>query len=229
MDLHSITSRIPKWAYGVGAAFGAIVIVSMVVGYDTSTAEEKAASPAWKPADFRQLVSIARSFGMASDDLLAVLYSESRLDPTAKNPSGSTHPIAIGLNQLTSVANSIVGITEDQRISLDQQPVSFQLELVRRFYAGLPYTQKNGDYSRAGIIYAANFAPNKLLAGSSPSNVLYTQGVDGDSYDLNASLDVGGKGYINVGDMDVQINKVKNSSGYKLALSRLKKSTSGML
>jgi hypothetical protein len=229
MNIDAITSKIPKWAYGVGAALAALTFTAVVFGRDTSTPQEKAGTPAWKPADFRQLASIARSFGMNPEDLLAVLYSESGLDPTARNPAGSLAPIAIGLNQLTSAANSLVGITEAQRITLSSQPVSYQLELVRRYFAGLPYTKNGGTYPRGGIIYTANFAPNKLLAGTDPSNVLYTQGVDGASYDLNSALDFGNKGYITIGDMDTQVNNVKNRAGYQLALSRLKKSTSGLL
>jgi len=220
-------------AFGIGGSLAAIFFGKKVYAYvfekDTSTPEEIAATPAWKPSDFRKLAAIAKSFGMNPDDLEAVLYSESGLDPKAKNPAGASNPIAIGLNQLTNAANELVGITENERINLANQSVDYQLELVRRYFAGLPYTKNGGTYPRGGLIYTANFAPNKLLGGTDPDRVLYTKDVDGASYDLNSALDFGGKGYITIGDMDTQVENIKRRPGFALALSRLHKTTKGLL
>ena len=192
------------------------------VELDTSTPDEIAQTPWWSPDDFRRLAGVALSLRMDPEDLLKVLASESGLNPHATNNSGGPKT-AVGLNQLTPITNSIVGITELERQQIPLMPVAWQLEYMRRYFAGLPYTKRGGAYPNAGVIYTANFAPNKLLGGISPDRVLYTHGVDGAAYDLNKSLDFGQKGSITMGDMTTQAERVTNHKLYQTAVSRLRK------
>ena len=62
-----------------------------------------ALTPAWSDADLRALDrACVEELGCKAEDLLAVLVSESKLDPAARSPKDpSKWPIAVGLNQLT--------------------------------------------------------------------------------------------------------------------------------
>ncbi|MFI5299415.1 MAG: hypothetical protein ACHREM_15085 [Polyangiales bacterium] len=174
---------------------------------------------AWTAEDFQQLAQIARALRMQPADLLAVLASESGLDPHRTNPANSDNPTATGLNQLTSMANDSVGITEAQRRYVRYLPVSEQLPLVYKYFASVGYTKAGKVYPNASTIYAANFAPNRIGSGSD-DQVLYRR-EEGAPYEENKSLDREGKGTITIGDMTRQLDAVRSRSLYKTARAAL--------
>lgn len=182
----------------------------------------KALTPDWTNADFVELDRIARHNRMSAADLLLVLASESGLKPQAANRNAEGFPIAVGLNQLTSSANALVGISEAERLQVPTLPVSEQLPLIDRFFAGLPWTKAGKSYDHAGLVYEGNFAPSIMLSkGTSPETVLYTRGKDGVYYDRNSGFDTAKKGTITVGDLIEHLRHVSEQPVYRAGLRRL--------
>lgn len=178
----------------------------------------------WGASDWKELAAIAGRLRMNPADLLLVLTSESRLDPTAVNPRGSSHPTAVGLNQLTSAANGTVGITEDTRLKVPSMDVSDQLPLVERYFRGIDWFKTGKSYPDAGVVYEANFAPAKMARGMSSDTVLYTK-EDGGAYEQNKGLDTTGKGYIALGDLRMLLRRTINTPEYYVGLQSLRKAT----
>lgn len=222
-----------KWiGVGVGLLFG--VTVAMLARasskpkfqlkeMDDSQAQKL--TPAWTDDDFRKLSKIAVGNRQNPADLLLILTSESGLNPKAVNRRSDGFPIAVGLNQLTSAANSLVGITEEERQDLVNKSVDYQLDLVNKFFSGLQWTKSGKSYDNAGVIYEANFAPGRMTSrGTSLDTVLYDTG-DGVAYTQNKQLDKAGKGKITVGDLVEYMRTVSEKAVYSAALQRLRAAT----
>lgn len=214
-------------AIGLGLAglFGlsALMLVFASRRPPAPTAEDIAKTPEWSDADFTTLAAAAKRLRMNPADLLLVLASESGLHPWAKNPSDSSAPVAVGLNQLTSVANSSAGISEAQRLALPSKSVAEQLPIVEHYFASVPWTRAGRPYPHAGVVYEANFAGGKMMTvGTAPDAVLYTEAADPGAYNGNRGLDTAGKGYITVGDLIEQMRRVSGRDVYQAGLARLR-------
>ena len=222
-----------KWiGVGLGILFG--ITVAMLVKassaakkptYQLKAMDENQAqkfTPSWTDEDFKKLNSIAVGNRMNPADLLLILTSESGLNPKAVNRRSDGFPIAVGLNQLTTAANGLVGISEDERVDIPNQSVNYQLDLVNRFFSGLQWTKAGKSYDNAGVIYEANFAPGRMTSrGTSLDAVLYDTG-DGVSYTQNKQLDKDGKGKITVGDLVEYMRTVSDKAVYNAALQRMR-------
>jgi len=233
---------------GIGAAIAAITVIvvrrSMASDAGSGGGVKKAGNPsiasldmaranaltaAWTDIDFKTLDAMSKRLKMNTPDLLLVLTSESGLKPTAVYRRASDgFPVAVGLNQLTSAANGAAGITEVQRVELLEKPVSFQLPIIERMFSNMAWTKSGKSYDNAGVIYAMNFAPSRVVSrGTALTTVLYEQGKDGVFYDQNKQLDTGKKGKITVGDLVEYMRRVSSSETYKAGLTRLRAAVGG--
>jgi hypothetical protein len=177
------------------------------------------------------LYSIANKLGMNAADLLAVLTSESGLNPAAANRDESGYPIAVGLNQLTAASNGATGLSEERRVSLLSQPVSAQLPYVEKYFQSQRWTMEGRSYPSAAVIYAVNYLPARVYErGSAPGTILADKN-DGGLYWMNLGFDPTRKGYITVGDLghhlDVSVVHDKGGSGrtYRGALAAMRAAT----
>lgn len=172
----------------------------------------------WTDQDLLNFQAMAGRLGMRAADLLLVLYSESGLKPYAAAKNADGYPVAVGLNQLTSVVNSALGLTEDERIALLDKTVAEQL----------PYVEKSlrvfNKYKLpdAGALYALNFAPARLAQGADGNVVLYDSQKDPAAYASNKGVDHGKKGFINIEDMRVALRRNRNAADFQKALARYK-------
>lgn len=179
--------------------------------------------PWWTDDDFRYLEGLSLGIRANPADMLLVLAGESGLKPFAKAPTG-----AVGLNQLTSVANTQAGITEDQRRMIPELSVSAQLPIVNRFFSGMAWTKAGKSYENACVLWEANFSPAYMTSrGTSLDTVLYGKADKdgGKAYDANSKLDLAGKGYITVGDLCYRLKSVNNQEYFQAALRRLRDTT----
>lgn len=228
-----------KWiGIGVGALFG-VTLVMLVrsarggsIGggpaMDTGTTSIEAIklTPDWEDADFVALAEIARKYRMNSADLLLVMASESGLKPQATYRTAEDYPYAVGLNQMTPSVNDLLGISEGQRTQIPTWPVSEQLPLVDKMWAGIPWTRAGRSYDSAASVYTANFAPARMLSRGITSDViLYEEGVDGSAYTANKGFDTEGKGNITIGDLTHHLALVAQQPVYKAGLQRLREAT----
>jgi hypothetical protein len=180
----------------------------------------------WKQADFRELAALAESLRMNPADLLLVLASESSLDPAATYHDPTTgYPLAVGLNQLTSVSNAVTGLSEAQRLTVPSMSLAQQIGLVGRFFERQPWTKEGKTYPNAGVLYALNFAPSRVAErGTSLDTVLYDTS-DGLAYRYNAGLDHGKKGKITIRDLVLRLSDVAGRPLYRGALAAMRAAT----
>lgn len=177
------------------------------------------AASKWTPDDYRALAAAAAQIVARPEDLLLVLYSESRLDPHAAARGSDGFPIAVGLNQITGVNAHAMGITEAERVSLLNLGVTDQLPyVVRSFRAATGGPHVFGD---AGALYQANAAPGTLSQGSGDEVVLYTAAKNPTEYNANKGLDRNNDGRITVGDLRSLLAMLAKTSGYQTALAEL--------
>lgn len=192
---------------------------------ETTDEQANKLTPYWTDEDFVKLYNNSKKVKQNPADSLLIIWSESGGNPKAVNRRSDGYPIAVGLNQLTSAANSLVGITEDERIDLVNQPVSRQLDLVDKFFSGLQWTKQGKSYDNAGVIYEANFAPGRMNSrGTDLDTVLYDTS-DGVFYTQNKQLDKDNKGKITVQDLVNYLRTVSDKPSYNAALQRMRSAT----
>ncbi len=176
---------------------------------------------AWADADLVALGDLAASLRMRPADLLLVLASESGLRPDARNPAGSSEPIAAGLNQLTAASDGATGLSEPERWAIADTTVAHQLPIVGRMFRAIPWTRDGREYPDAGVIYLANFAPGRMSRGTSDDTVVY-DAADGVAYSRNAAFDRDGRGSITIGDLRRRLDDVAAGPIYREAIARLR-------
>lgn len=139
----------------------------------------------------------ARGASVTSEDLIAVLEAESGNDPRAVNPKSG----CAGLNQICPLFNNPDPLSGLRRAGWKGSRAEYlalsaeeQIPFVRGFFdAGNNYPKIRG----VADLYLANFSP--FFLGKPGSTVMYRP--PSDSYLKNASVDFGGKGWIEVSDM----------------------------
>jgi hypothetical protein len=174
----------------------------------------------WTADNYAQLRQVADAIGAEPADLLAVLYSESRLDPRADNG------VAKGLNQITW-AGASGWMTEAQWRSLPTLSVSKQLPYVQRSFLGSKAVGGMGlsVFANATQLYQANFAPATLSKGSADDTVLYRSAARGGGpqedagYRANKGLDQRGTGQIELGDLRRYLIRATDSHDFRRALA----------
>lgn len=148
-----------------------------------------------------------------------------RSDTSACNPPYNN----AGLNGMGEQERGNVGFHDgfDAWVALTPEE---QLPYVLRFFdQNIPATLGWSNVDRAGTLYLLNFLPRYMGHRNEPGYVLAARdGPNGDNhpssqawYKANSGLDFGGKGYIEVADMDRAMASAANSQAYKSAVARL--------
>jgi murein DD-endopeptidase MepM/ murein hydrolase activator NlpD len=141
---------------------------------------------------------VSKKFNIDSGDLLGLMWSESRMNPAAKNPKGS----ASGLIQfIESTAKGLGTTTSDIRKMTRVQ----QMPLVEKYLdsVGLP------KGASAGQLYTAVFLPAYV---KKPANFVLAES-GSKIYNLNKGLDVDNNGQITIDDLSRTISKKRQEIG----------------
>lgn len=152
------------------------------------------------------LVAGAQSIGADPYDVAGLIIGESGFNPGAQGGAPCAGGgYAVGLNQLCPVSQ---GVFTNQGYSVSDYlalPVSQQLQV-----GVFPYWQNvmanNGVTSVSGAeLYLLNWLPAYFKPGMSSSDTI----VDSSSGYYDASLDVGNKGYVTLGDLETRIQNMQ--------------------
>lgn len=168
---------------------------------------------------------------MNPEDLLAVMYYESGLDPAAHNKNGD----ASGLIQFmpsTLNAMGFAGKDSDFR----QLDADKQLDYVNQYVASKAKFN-GGGFRSAAQYYVANLwpvalklpgvqqeDPNTVVIDSNPTTQRFPNvslASERAAYKANAGLDINHDGKISYGDLQGVMQGVKKSAGYRQALEKL--------
>ncbi len=154
---------------------------------------------------------MAQNQEAAPDWFAAVMYRESNMNPTAKNPLGFQGLIQFSRQNLVDW-----GLTPTQVETFNKRTAAQQMPFIQRFYRS--WRPKDGWVSRAQL-YQATFMPGTIKwKGSDPSTVLAKKGDP--EYDQNPSLQ-NATGKITVGDLEnvIQAHIDQNDSQWNVALA----------
>lgn len=178
-----------------------------------------------------KLSQISSSVGMNPEDLMAVMYYESGLDPTAHNKNGN----ASGLIQFMPDTLNGMGFTGSHK-DFRQLDATKQLDYVRKYVTDKAKFN-GGGFKSATQYYVANLwpialklpgvqreDPNTIIIEANPTYKKYPQvsiKQEHDAYEDNAGLDVNKDGKITYGDLQAVMAGVKKSSGYRQAVQAL--------
>lgn len=143
-----------------------------------------------------KLEEVAKNINCDPEDLLTVLYSESSLDPDAKNPSG-----AIGIMQFMPSTLKELGYTTED---IENMSATEQLDVVQKYF------EKNNYYHKGEKLTAAQLYAMVLAPGRADGEVLYAQGKDGQAYVQNEGLDIDENGTIAMTDLDKRMQNKNN-------------------
>lgn len=174
----------------------------------------------WTRAQYEALARVADRIGAEPADLLAVLYSESRLNPAADNG------VAKGLNQITW--DGAQGwLSKDQWLRIPTLSVDAQLPLVERSFLGSRAVARMGEdaFANAAQLYQANFAPATIPKGSTDDTVLYRSAARGGdaqedrNYRANKGLDSRRTGQIELGDLRGYLVRATDTADFRRALA----------
>lgn len=138
--------------------------------------------------------SIARNLKINPDWLMALMWSESGLNPYVRNKAGGS---AVGLIQWTSSTAQQIGTSTAQLLTMSNVE---QLEWVERYllYAmSISKTNKIADYDDLYLLVFYPAAVGKSDSWFFPGNV----------YQQNAGMDMNGDGRISIADFKVFIRK----------------------
>lgn len=142
----------------------------------------------------RKVRSIAATIGTSVDDLMLVMYFESKLNPAARNPYGS----ATGLLQFTDATAKYLGTSTNLLAAMSAE---YQLTYVLKYL--LPFKNR---VSSLGDLYLAVFYPQSIGKPDSWKLPLSSQWVTANKiFDLNAD------GTITVGEIRKTLNDYKAS------------------
>jgi hypothetical protein len=181
----------------------------------------------WTDADLQNFRAMSQRLGVRPADLLLVLYCESGLKPSAAARNSSGYPVAVGINQITAILNSSLGLTEEGRLALLDATVAEQLPYAEKSLSLFvrKYPIANVD---AGALYTLNFSPSRLARGADGRVVLYDSKVDANAYQSNRGADTEKKGWINIENMRQALRRNAATSGFKAALARYQAVTGDM-
>lgn len=171
-------------------------------------------------ANCAALAEVAYNIGAEPADLLAVLYSESRLSPKADNG------VAKGLNQITWTGAE-GWLTKEQWQNIPNLSFAQQLPLVQRSFLRSRAVGKMGSdaFANATQLYQANFAPATIPKGSTDDTVLYRSLAQGGTeeedrgYRANKGLDSRKVGQIELGDLRAYLVRSTSTAEFQKALA----------
>lgn len=146
---------------------------------------------AFKETEFMpKLKAIAEKLGVNYQDMMAIMYKESRLNPQARNKYNG----ATGLIQFTKDTAGWLGTSIGELYNMSAVE---QLDWVYKYYAH--YVRPGDD---RGTIYMATFYPAYMHKPD--STVIAKSGSK--TYDWNHILDVNGDKVLTVGDVKRSVN-----------------------
>lgn len=158
---------------------------------------DKAEPFVMEPGDFqRKVKKIASRLDIYPEWLMAVMYSESKFDPTAINLQGTG---AVGLIQFSPRVAQELGITSERLLTMDAVQ---QLDYV---YKQLLKVQiKHGAFETLTELYLAVLAPEAL--GQDYCYTLYAK--PSEAYRQNVILDENQDGSVTVSDIDQRMQRM---------------------
>lgn len=173
----------------------------------------------WGERDYRELIRAAAQVGARPLDLLLVLFSESRLNPSAiAYVKGA--PYARGLNQITAPNAKAMKLSDEEWASLSSgMSPAEQMPYVVRSIKAASFGKKAEGFYDAGELYQLNFAPASLSKGTADSLVLYS---GGSAVENNKAFDPTGRGYITVGDLRRHLQKIADYGEFKTHVAKMK-------
>lgn len=115
---------------------------------DTSPVKTEKYPKILTPEFLKKLGEVCNRLGCKVDDMLRVMYAESRFDPTAK----STESSAAGLIQITQANYNLIGVRSRQELAT--APALKQLDYVEKYFER--FKGKLGDIY---LLYGATFLP----------------------------------------------------------------------
>lgn len=185
------------------------------------------------PNFWAKLSQISKSVGMDPSDLLAVMYYESRLDPSVQNAKSN----ATGLIQFMPDTMKGLGFSGTHQ-DFKQLDAEQQLDYVEK-YVKNQMRFNNGPFKSATQYYVANLWPVALRLPGVKNQDLDTPILEKNpttnqykrwnaslkqqiqAYNANTGLDKDKDGVIRYGDLDNIMRGVKSSSGFQYALQQL--------
>jgi hypothetical protein len=192
------------------------------------------------PGFFTRLKEMCGRLDINPEHLLAVMFCESELRASARNPAGS-----MGINQMMTYADldtplSVAGPGADWTkkqgfvlydVGWRKTPREYlklsaeaQLPFVERYFK----TYAHFGLNTPARLYQCNYVPATLALGSSPNLPLAKKGTL--NYDQNAGLDVTKDGVITPADLDLWIEKrTKDALRFQEALQRLRQAPDSSL
>lgn len=197
------------------------------------------------PNFYPKLVQMTTQLGMKPEDLLAVMQSESGMNPAAHNPGGG----ASGLIQFMPFVLKGLGFpgsTGDfRRLSGEEQ-----LPWIGKYIKQHMSQQNNKPFTSGGQYYVANLWPAALkLPGvqkGDPSTIILEKNPQSENgfskkymdigskipvsteragYDSNPLFDKEKKGYITLGDLNRQVDLNRKSPTYRQGLLAMQQAT----
>lgn len=146
----------------------------------------------------------AKEINCDPNDLIAIMYNESRLKPAEKNHAGSGN---VGLIQFGKAAAKDLGTTQEDIAKMDYNE---QLKYVVKYYKMVKSRLRipEGQKIDGGTLYAMTFRP--AYAGN---EVLAQKGEDAYDKYSNYKLDIDNDNQITKKDLAYHVNKQKNELG----------------
>lgn len=196
------------------------------------------------PNFYPKLIQIASEVGMKPEDIIAIMASESGINPSIPNQEGST---AIGLIQFTP--NTLKGLGYDKNWrEFGNVPADEQLDYVKKYIQS--QSKFGGPLKSAAQFYIATYWPVALrlpgIKNNDPDTVFveanpqtvkvnnkiyskkyYDIGIKIDpnmesiAYKKNRLFHGSTPGAITLGDMQAQVDRTKKGSIYKNAIAAM--------
>lgn len=166
------------------------------------------------PAFFAELRNVASRIGCTALDLMQVMFAESGLSAASENKASG----ASGLIQLMPFNLPSVGWrgTPAEFRALTELE---QLPYVERYFA--PW--KLYGLTNVKRVYQAVFLPGTLPLGSDDATAIAVRnGMLAAAYNANASVDVGNKGFITVGDLRAAVETRCTGQRWRECVAALK-------
>lgn len=165
----------------------------------------------WTDEAIAAVNRMAEQLAIPRDELWALWYSESGLQPRIVGGGGAAH----GLAQLTAVVGREMGWRPGTITQMVQGPIVDQLQGIFAFYAHLQEAYAGGSILRraqawgvspAVVLYALQGFPAAATRATGPGSTLADAKTNaGNTYSGNAGLDIGSKGRITVADLATRI------------------------
>lgn len=212
MRMTTGTSGSGTSAPGLAGTSGTNTSAANVPGFVPAGATSKATG-SWKDdTEFlAEVNNYAKSMGFKAEDLLAVMASESGLDPTARNPKGT----ATGLIQFTEATAKSIGTSTSE---LSQMTRAQQMKYVAAFFKSVGLSTG----ATGGEMYAKVFLPAR-----SKLDILTRRGEKEGYYESNSGLDIGNKGYISRDDLQQRVDRKKSEFGIASVPADMKQARTG--